>query len=834
MLNRQSIASLLLAINCFTGIAPALATPQSGSATNSGLQQLKAAYQAQAGSYQAMNKFLLDQLPDYYTSNLKKARQSASNQQFGGEILDFSSMSLDQGKMNLVFAQGDPKEIHVQYRTLYKLDPADTESEEYKKQIYAIQLAQMMYNYDFKGQSPAEAAVFDLNRLYGYQKLKSSKPNSSVVKTNLKSPVSATNSSAQDKVEKFFQALPEFYSSNIESQKSKSNYGSETELSIVFQTGYTGDRLMGLYKIYGIDQPYVHFGLDMNVLRKNNPSQLDKKNQEYFYKLQLVSALYLFDSKGVQIDSKYCPDIKQFFGRDCDSKKINSPPTTPATSVQSQSTADQEIEQFVTKQLDLFASSQVFEDLNKRLSNAGYTTLNTRKWLYTVLPYNKVANAGLSESQYEQLLDRLEKKANDQLDTNKSQENWLNIPGQFVNGTWSNLASIPMGLVNFGSSAYRTFSGNGSDQDKSALAQGGASIVSAVGGCAAGGAAAGAVGSVVPFFGTAAGGVVGCVVGAFGAKTATNYTFASIQKGGMFNPFEPGNNNILCGQSEASFAQCAGYIATELGTEAITYSKAKVILKPLDDLKTRTGSKGNTLKACADFQSSELSIFDPDQIGNLSDGGNPLEYDSDAGRCNKYSLAQEGIDTKIQGMSGNYNVKLILKNTDSVKATLDKGLDKASKQEFNDKIELSKEKFPHTVKYQYGNFQFDHVIPVHQMINNLVKRGLTTDQATSLIAEATAKIADKAQIASSSIDVNSPKFTRFISQQLNLHYKVQVDKSFGTKIPQGTTPTADLLIEILQESNTAVRNLSTQNPNNIGGIYTVPYNITNTSSLLQP
>jgi hypothetical protein len=178
------------------------------------------------------------------------------------------------------------------------------------------------------------------------------------------------------------------------------------------------------------------------------------------------------------------------------------------------------------------------------------------------LPYAKVVNAGLTETQYEQLIDRLEKKSNQQLALNKSKENWLDAPGQFVNGAWSNVASIPSGMIQYGTSTFRTVTGSGSAQDQFIATQGTTSIAAAFGGCAAGGFAAGAAGSVVPVLGTAAGGIGGCIVGAFTAKTAINYAFASVQKGGMFNPFEPGNNNILCGQSEASFAQCAGYIAT--------------------------------------------------------------------------------------------------------------------------------------------------------------------------------------------------------------------------------------------------------------------------------
>ncbi len=831
MLNfRASIATFLLTVNLFASVSPSIAQSSAQlkpkSQTN-GLDKLKRFKSAQGNNYQAFHQFLVNELPSFYNKNLSKALTTTNSTPMGGEILDFGSMDLEAGKFLLVFTNSEPKDTHAAFRQLFKLDPADETSQDYKDQIYAIQLANMMFRRDFMNQAPAESALYDLFVKYGIEYTKRNRD--PVVKpqaVNLTS--NPTANSAYTKVDTFMANIGNYYNANINNQVGKKNYGVTDELSIVFTSDNLGDRLMGLYQIYGIDKPYQHFGLDMNKLRKD-PSQLSEKDRGYYEKLRLVSMLYLYESRDIAIDSKYCGEIMQVFGRECNvplGTKQEKQPSAPINKPDLPSDLDAEVKAYVENQLDLFAQADVFKDLIERLKDSGYTSLDSRKWLYTVLPYSKVSGSGLSEQQYQQLIDRLVIKADKQIATNKANEKWYDNPKQFVYGGYNNIASIPSGLVDFWSSGYKSVTWQGSEQDKIKFAQGSASVGAALGGCAAGGSAAAAVGSVVPFFGTAAGGVVGCVVGAFGAKTATNYGFAAVQQGGIFNPFEPGNHNVLCGRSEANFAHCAGYIATELGTEGLTYARASKLLKPIDDLKNRSGK--NSVNVCAEYYNTELTLFNPDAIGSLSDGGNPLEFDSNAGRCNKYNLPSEGVSTSVQGQSGKYRVKLELKNNDGVKVKLKDDMSSKTRKSFDDAIAESKLKNPKTSKFTYGSYQFDHIIPVHQLINNLVKRGMTIDKAAQAVADATARIAKGSKSTFDEIDVNSPQFTRFIPAELNLKYKVQVDKSFKTLDPTGVrVMDADFLVEVLRDANKKILESGTDD------IYQSPYNIVDSNPELK-
>ncbi|MGL4759179.1 MAG: hypothetical protein ACRCXZ_07600, partial [Patescibacteria group bacterium] len=259
--------------------------------------------------------------------------------------------------------------------------------------------------------------------------------------------------------------------------------------------------------------------------------------------------------------------------------------------------------------------------------------------------------------------------------------------------------------------------------------------------------------------------------------------------------------NLLCGSSEASFAQCAGYIATELGTEGLTYAKTKALLKPIDDIQNGSSLK---LPSCSASTSQDLILFNPDAIGDLSDDASSLELDSQAGRCNKYNLQQEGIKTQLQNQLQEINVKLILRNSKGYKNKLIEQMDETQKELFSQSVKKSKLDFPKSAKFNYGTYQFDHIVPVHQLINNLIKKQVPQPEAIKLVTQAVAMIEESVNKGSTQVDVNSPNYVRFVKDVQNRNYMIEVNKSFDELYNGRETVTPEFLIEVLSDANNKV------------------------------
>ena len=146
---------------------------------------------------------------------------------------------------------------------------------------------------------------------------------------------------------------------------------------------------------------------------------------------------------------------------------------------------------------------------------------------------------------------------------------------------------------------------------------------------------------------------------------------------------------------------------------------------------------------------------------------------------------------------------MILKNGDSLKLALKKAVEESSGQAFDEAIKSSKESLTSGSRqsgFTYGRFEFDHVIPSHQLMNNLMKLGLDEASSMKLISEAVVKIGKKAGIEASKLDVNSPPFVRFVSDQNNSLIKNLIDqefKQFDNKVKINSND----LINILRISN---------------------------------
>ena len=171
---------------------------------------------------------------------------------------------------------------------------------------------------------------------------------------------------------------------------------------------------------------------------------------------------------------------------------------------------------------------------------------------------------------------------------------------------------------------------------------------------------------------------------------------------------------------------------------------------------------------------------------------------------------------------------MILKNGDSLKVALKEAIEEKSGGDFSEAIKSSKKNLPpgsRQLDFTYGRFQFDHVIPTHQLMNNLMKLGIDEASAMSMIGEAVAKIGKKAGLNGSELDVNSPPFVRFISEQDNAGIKNLIDQEFKQFDPK-VKITSDDLIDILSKSNRQLHNSMT--PSVEASEFRAPNSIINT------
>ncbi|MGL4759156.1 MAG: hypothetical protein ACRCXZ_07480, partial [Patescibacteria group bacterium] len=401
-MNRSFIASFLLALNFVTGISPVFALNRSelivGQAfiepqpisdeAASRLNEMRESMNSQGDAYIELNNFLINEMLDYYNSNKDKVKAEMQSGQPFGEVLDFASMELEEGKKALIFSVGDVEQKLRDFRVLYRLVPPDTESEEYSRQIGKLSEVHRLYVIDFinnKGPINNEA-----------------KPQN-------------TNEDVERRVAKFFSNIGMQYDIAIQDNLDVKHWGNQSLESIIFQVDNPHDRLAGVYKLYGLDDFYIEYNVDSQKLRKFDTSDLDETNKAYFRKLVLSSALYLYDTQGIEIRAEYCSEIKQIFNRDCNDPPLGKKDNESTTELQQPSQIEQiqtqnndpEAVKFISDQLDLLSKDTVFDDLVQRIKNSGFTTLNSKKWLYTVLPYSKVELAGLSEQDYEGLINRL-------------------------------------------------------------------------------------------------------------------------------------------------------------------------------------------------------------------------------------------------------------------------------------------------------------------------------------------------------------------------------------------------------------------------------------------
>jgi hypothetical protein len=623
-----------------------------------------------------------------------------------------------------------------------------------------------------------------------------------------------SSGASYEKLVKYLESeMPSTFNKNIEAHiklnNSRGSHGSSLEgfnksemaKTITLSSGNPSDAYQALRIAYGVDADF---------------DKSDKKNQKLLYYIKLNNMMYDYKTKGVLPESKYHIILNQRYGFVIPSKTKfrSSQPELDGEGIPDDEEEEVEVktkkseysklieeyEKQVDKELDLLSHSEAINNLYERLKNSNIVDLDIDRWLDTTFKYEYVQDAGLNYNDYLKLREKVKIKVQEVLNDNKTKS--VNIIGELgeasVNYFSSNISGIT--ITSFSAVKFITLQAN--ESDKQLLAGFTATYGTGLAGCA--------IGTIL----IPVGGPLGCIAGAYLSTKLTQYTIESFQRQELFNPFEQGNREILCGKKESTLTKCFINGFYDLGIDALTSTAGKVPGKLLAPA-TFKNKNLNKLSSCAKDNSLEnqIHIFDPNAIADLDEDGNPLEINAKAcPRPLRQGIIKDPgneIKAKINGKEDTYLAKAYLVNDNKVKNQLEVSLSKDTLEHFNDQKKITKnvEKY-RTLKK--GSFQFDHIIAVNELLYN----GFTTEAITGALKLIAEDLGDTKYL-----EVNNPSMTRFVDANVNRLYNVILRQEKIKLIQQGKKDNPKAVLEAIKNANDKLARYIKANPSEFNSIY---------------